>query len=149
MILRTRLNLSTNLLDTYIEPWEAEITPRKFSKMVEFDVIHHFSWLGVGEHVYVAGWFTTLNPMPQVEDKLPDASSSGTNSHHIEHHYGQLKNPENIIRKPPADHMPFFVTTKFQRRTANQARYAALVYGIAFVVVGIIAPALIVAMFSK
>ncbi|MCI0506623.1 MAG: hypothetical protein L0Z73_11000 [Gammaproteobacteria bacterium] len=132
-----------------VDPREAEIEPKKTRELVEFGVLHRFRWLGVGEHVYVAGWLKTLHPMPEVSDKLPGSCTGLIKQQELNLRYGQLKKPLNVIIKPPEDDLPFFITTGFRRLTAKRARLEAVAWSFAFGIVGVILPYVVGVMYGS
>ncbi len=131
-----------------VEPAKVDVMPGKMKEIVEYDVTHRFAWLGVGEHVYVAGWLKTLHPAAKVNDKLPGNSTSLIKGQNANLRYGQLKEPLNVICKPSSDDLPFFITTKFQRLTAKRARFESALFGVVFACVGMALPIVVAFMYE-
>lgn len=126
-----------------IDPNGAEIHPQKKVTQTEFGVTYKFSWIGIGQHLHVHGWMSTLHPAPKTQDLIAKTKSANIKQKDIEHRYGQLKEPLNVIKKPPHDYLPFFIGTKIEKHLTNQSRYLARLWFFRFGVAAFVIPAFI------
>lgn len=117
-----------------VDPLHAEIIPKKIRKQVEYGVTYELSWIGVEEYVCVIGWLDTLHPMPQTQDKL--AHNARSANPHLPRRYGQLTQPEHLIKKPPHRGFPFVIGADIEPRLRRRYRQLAAWWFMGFCVIG-------------
>ena len=137
-----RIFIADNTGQCAIDPSGAEIHPQKEVTQSEFGVTYKFSWIGIGQHLHVLGWMNTLHPAPKTQDLIAKTVSEDTNKQ-TEHRYGQLKEPLNVIKKPPHNDLQFFIGTKIEKHLTNKHRKLAKILFFCFIFTGIFLPVMI------
>jgi hypothetical protein len=139
---RQRIYLKDSTGECAIDPWQAEIMPKRTKRRIETGVTYQFSWIGVEEYLYVIGWLDTLHPMPQTKDEL--VRNKLSENPHLPRRYGQLTEPENLLKKPPHKELPFFIGANIEKRLSRRFRRLAIDWFLSFCAIGFGVPVLVI-----
>jgi hypothetical protein len=126
-----------------IDPFHAEVHPKKSKQEQDGSTLYKMSWIGIDEQIYILGWLHTLHPRPKTNDVLRDYTETNINTDTVVKRYGHLQKKLDRITRSTYPGMPFIISAHYEhnlvRKMKRQANYwfisffAAL--GVLFVII--------------
>lgn len=110
-----------------VDPFHAEIHPKKNMQEQEGNTLYKMAWIGIDEQIYILGWLHTLHPRPRTDDVLRDYTKGYIKTNTIVKRYGHLKEKLDRITRSPYPGLPFVISSDFEhnliRKMKSQAKY--------------------------
>lgn len=110
-----------------VDPFHAEVHPRKTRQIQDGSTVYKMSWIGVGEKVYILGWLHTLHPRPKTDDVIRNRASTEFKPEAVVKRYGHLKKKLDRITRAPYPGIPFVISSHYEyalvRKLKQQAKY--------------------------
>lgn len=115
-----------------VDPFHAEVHPRKSKQEQDGSTLYKMSWIGIDEQLYVLGWLHTLHPRPKVGDLIIDTTLLNKQRGVDVKRYGQLKQKLDRITRAPYPGIPFVISAHFEHTLVSKMKQQAKYWFVAF-----------------
>lgn len=115
-----------------VDPFHAEVHPKKSKQEQEGSTVYKMSWIGVDEQIYILGWLHTLHPRPKIDDVLRDYTKTDNNINTIVKRYGHLKKKLDRITRAPYPGFPYVISAHFEHALVSKMKQQAKYWFVSF-----------------
>ena len=115
-----------------VDPFHAEVHPKKSKQEQEGSTLYKMSWIGIDEKIYILGWLHTLHPRPRTDDVLRNYTKTTINTDTVIKRYGHLKEKLDRITYAPYPSMPFVISTYFEHNLVSKMKRKAKYWFVGF-----------------
>lgn len=111
-----------------VDPFYAEILPKKSKQIQDGSALYKISWIGVNERIYILGWLRTLHPRPKTDDVLRNHSNLNFDAETVVKRYGHLKKKLDRITRAPYPGIPYVISSHYEYALVRKLKQQAKVW---------------------